>query len=87
MEYFESVGDEKNLEVLEQVVVLWGIFYGEFIGKRVKSSQSKVFEVKENLSNAINSNIAKSETYSRKTQLQFNKFFLKLYKATPIILE
>ncbi len=77
LEYFESVGDEKNLEVLEQAVVLWGIFYGEFIRKIVKSSQSKVFEVKENLSNAINSNIAKSETYSRKTQLQFNKFFLK----------
>ena len=80
LEYFKSVGDEKNMEVLEQTVILWGIFYGEFVRKKIKSRKSTIFEFKEILLNAINSNIAKSETYSRKTQLHFNKFFLNTIK-------
>ena len=78
LEYFGSIKDEKNLEILEQAVNLWGIFYGELQREKVKSSISTVFDIKKKLLNIINSNIDKSETYSRKTQLLFKKFFLKI---------
>ena len=78
LEYFESIRNEKNLEILEQAVNLWGIFYGELQREKVNSSITTVFDIKKKLLNVINSNIDKSETYSRKTQLQFKKFFLKI---------
>ncbi len=79
-EFFKSVRNEKNIEILEQAVNLWNIFYGEFRREKVKSSRSTVLDIKEKLLNTINSNIVKSETYSRKTQLQFKKFLLTAMK-------
>lgn len=78
LEYFNSIKDEKYLEILEQAINLWNVFYGELQRENVKSSRSTVFDIKKRLLNVINSNIGKSETYSRKTQLQFIKFFLKI---------
>lgn len=78
LEFFESVRSERNIEILEHVVNLWGIFYGDLQREKVKSSKSTVFDIKKKLLVIINSNIARSETYSRKTQLKFIKFFLKI---------
>jgi len=78
LEYFKSIRNEKNFEILEQIVNLWGVFYVELQRERVKSSKSTILDIKKQLLDIINSNINRAETPSRKTQLEFIKFFLKV---------
>ncbi len=75
-DYFKSLRDEKNLEVLEQAANLFNIFYGEKQRNRVKSESSTVIEIRDILLDVIDSKIQDSKTFSRITQLKFRKLML-----------
>lgn len=87
LEYFKSMKYERNLEVLEQSVNLFNIFCGEWQRNRVKSESSNVLEVREMLSNMLDSKIENSKTQSRITQLKFRKLMLNLAIKPEDIIE
>ncbi len=87
LEYFKSIRNEGNMEVLEQSANLFNIFYGEFQRNRVISKLSSVIEIRELLSNALDSKILSSETHSRITQLKFKKLMLNLSIKPEDIIE
>lgn len=76
LEYFKSIRNEGNMEVLEQSANLFNIFYGELQRNRVKSELSSVLEIRKMLLDALDSRIQNSETQSRITQLKFRKLML-----------
>ena len=76
LEYFESIINEKNLEVLGQSVNLFNVFYGELQGNRLKSKPLKVLEIRKMLLKSLDSKIENSETQSRIIQLKFRKIML-----------
>ncbi len=76
LDYFKSIRNEGNMEVLEQSANLFNIFNGEFQRNRVKSELSSVLEIREMLLDALDLKIQISETNSRITQLKFRKLML-----------
>ena len=76
LDYFKSIKNEGNMEVLEQSANLFNIFVGEFQRSRVKSELSSVLEIREMLLDALDLRIQISETKSRITQLKFRKLML-----------
>lgn len=76
LEYFKSIRNEGNMEVLEQSANLFNIFYGELQRNRVKSKPPSVLEIREMLLDSLDSKIQNSETQSRITQLKFRKLML-----------
>jgi len=87
LDYFESMKSEENLEVLEQSVNLFNVFYGELQRNRVKSKTISVSEKREELSNALDSKILNSMTQSRITQLKFRKLMLNFAIKPEDIIE
>jgi len=76
LEYFKSIRNEGNMEVLEQSANLFNIFHGELQRNRVKSKPLSVLEIREMLLDSIDSKIQNSETQSRITLLKFRKLML-----------
>lgn len=76
LEYFKSIRNEGNMEVLEQSVNLFNIFYGELQRNRVKSKPPSVLEIRNMLLDSLDLKIQNSETQSRISQLKFRKLML-----------
>ncbi len=76
LDYFKSIRNEGNMEVLEQSANLFNIFNGELQRNRVKSELSSVLEIRKMLIETIDLKIQNSETQARIMQLKFRKLML-----------
>ena len=75
-DYFRSMRDEENLDVLKQAAILFNIFYGEKQRNRVSSEISTVNEIRNLLIDLIEKKIQNSKNTSRITQLKFSRLIL-----------
>jgi hypothetical protein len=77
LEYFKSMDGERNLEILRQASMLFGMFYGEFQRRKIKSSGETISEVRQNLINNLQTNISNAITDVRRVDLKYSKFIIE----------
>ena len=77
LEFFKSLNDEKNLEILRKAALLYGIFCNEFESGRINSSGATLIEIRGKLLDILQSNIDSAITDVRRVDLKYSKFIIE----------
>ncbi len=77
LEFFKSMNDERNLEILRKGALLFGIFCGEFERGRINSSGATLTEIRGKLLENLQLNIDSAITDVRRVDLKFSKFIIE----------
>ncbi len=77
LEYFRSMNEERNLEILRQGSLLYGIFCGEFEKGRIKSSGSTLTDIRNSLIKNLQLKISRANTNIRRADLMYSKLIIE----------
>lgn len=77
LEFFNSMPNEKNLDILRKGALLFGIFCGEFEIGRIKTSGTTLTEIRRKLLENLQMNIDNAITDVRRVDLKYSKFIIE----------